>query len=74
MTPTDKPTKQLRAVLEKAHRSPFRTKSNFAREQTDTLAAAASCGLITTQTGPRTFGTTWLITRKGLDLLNEFYR
>jgi len=68
------PTKQLKLVLEKAHRNPFRTKSNFARQHTDTVAAAASCGLITTQIGPHLFGATWLITSPGIELLNGFYR
>lgn len=68
------PTNPIKDVLERAHRDPFRTKSNFAREHTDTIAAAASSGLITTQVAAHTYGTTWLITMKGLELLTEFYR
>ena len=67
-------TKQLKDVLERAWKNPFSTKSNFSREHTDVIAAAACSGLITTQTAAKVFGTTWLITKQGLELLNEFYR
>lgn len=49
----------------------FRTKSNVAREAADTIAAAASDGLITVRLTPGTTGRSWLITQAGLQRLQE---
>lgn len=66
-----RPSRQLKEVLDKAWRTPFRTKSNFARSHADAVALAASAGFITTQVRGRQFGATWLITNQGLEVLNE---
>lgn len=63
----------LRTVLDRAWRSGFSTKSDFARTNANEVAVAASQGLITTHLKGNTFGTTWLITREGLSVLNECY-
>lgn len=70
MTPTDK---NLRAVLEKAWRGGFTTKSDFARRFANQVAVAASLGYITTQVRGFSFGSTWLITKDGLSILNECF-
>lgn len=61
-------------VLEKAHKGGFKTKSNFARELANEVAVAASIGLITTRTKGNQYGTTWYITKQGLESLNECYQ
>lgn len=58
-------------VLERAWISPFRTKSDFAREYAVAVAAAASIGLITTQTERNLYGCTWRITSDGLSELYD---
>lgn len=71
-TPITQPL-DLTATLRAAWRGGFKVKSDFARENAHTVAAAACLGLITTQSLPRgdTFGRTWLITAKGLSQLSK---
>jgi hypothetical protein len=61
----------LRAVLQYVYLRPLATKSNYARQEADAVAMAASLGLITTQISSHQFGRDWRITNKGLLLLNE---
>lgn len=60
----------LQIIVEKAWREPFTTKSDFARENANDVAAAASLGYITTAlNGDDTmadFSNAWLVTAKGL--------
>ncbi len=56
----------LLAVVEKAWTAPFRTKSDFARENADAVAAAACRGLITTSVNATDHGRDWLVTPDGL--------
>ncbi len=53
-------------VVEKAWTAPFRTKSDYARENADAVAAAASRGLITTSVSATDHGRYWLVTPDGL--------
>ncbi len=53
-------------VVEKAWTAPFRTKSDYARENADAVAAAASRGLITTSISATDHGRYWLVTPDGL--------
>ena len=70
MTHTDK---NIGQVLYRAWSGGFTTKSDFARVYANQVAVAASLGYITTQVRGHTFGTTWLITKDGLSILNECY-
>lgn len=54
-----------------AHVQPFRTKSDFAREQADYVAIAASLSLITVAQGAFTFTRDWRVTAKGLRYLQN---
>ncbi len=60
-------------ILRAAWRGGFSTKSNYARAHADLVAAAASTGLITTKLAATKFGRNWLITKTGLEILNECY-
>ena len=53
-------------TLIKAWRTPFTTRSDFAREYAEDIAAASSSGLITTSLGYGIFGNLWCITALGL--------
>jgi hypothetical protein len=64
----------LASVLYKAWRGGFSTKSRFAREFTNEIAAAASLGLITTKIDSKAFGTKWFITKTGLEVFDECYK
>lgn len=66
MTPTD--------VLREAWKHGIATKGDFARTHANLIAIAASCGLITTKVRAKEFGTRWLITKQGLEALNECYQ
>ena len=59
-------TMDLLAIVEKAWTAPFRTKSDFARENADAVAAAACRGLITTSVNATDHGRDWLATPDGL--------
>lgn len=61
-------------VLEKAWRGGFKTKSNFARRYATEVALCASLGLLSTRIKGTTFGTTWFITKQGLEKYNECYQ
>lgn len=63
--------KRLAAVVMMAHVQPFRTKSDFAREQADYVAIAASLSLITVAQGAFTFTRDWRVTAKGLRYLQN---
>lgn len=56
-------------ILERAHRAPFMTKSNFARDNADLIAMAASDGFITTRVATGLYSRRWMITPLGLSHL-----
>jgi len=56
-------------VLEMAHTKSFTTKSDFARDNADFVAMAASEGYITTRIAAGYYGRTWQITLEGLEHL-----
>lgn len=64
----------IRAVLERAWRGGFTTKSNFAREKADEVAICASLGLISTKIQGTKFGTQWFITKQGIGAYNECFQ
>ena len=66
--------KHISTVLIKAYHGGFRVQSNFARSHATEVAACASLGFITTKTKSSTFGTTWYITKQGLEAHNECYQ
>lgn len=53
-------------VLERAWKYPFTTKSDFAREEADFVALAASEGYITTKVAAGLHENVWKITDRGL--------
>jgi len=57
-------------VLAKARTAPFRTKSDFARENADFIGMAASDGFITTRIATGFYGRDWLITAAGIQHLH----
>lgn len=63
--------KRLASVVMYAHLQPFRTKSDFAREQADYVAIASSIGLISVAQGAFTFTREWRVTSKGLRYLQN---
>ena len=64
-------TKPLYEVVREAYIGGFAVSSNFAREQAQQVAAAASIGFISTQEAPDIYGRTWLITGAGLQHLRD---
>lgn len=66
--------KPIDTVLIKAYHGGFRVQSNFARSHATEVAACASLGFITTKITSTTFGTTWYITKQGLEAHNECYQ
>lgn len=65
----------LQDVLKKAWQGGgISTKGDFARAHADVIAIAASCGFITTRVRSNEFGRKWLITKLGLESLNECYQ
>lgn len=64
MTPIDLP-----AVLRRCWSDPPATRGNFARENAESIAAAASMGWITTRIGVSEFIRNWRITPAGLSHL-----
>ena len=56
-------------VLDRAWRKPFKTKSDYARENADVVAMAASDGMITTKLAVGLYSRVWCITPKGLSYL-----
>lgn len=59
----------IAAVLERAHRAPFKTKSDFARQFADGIAVAASDGFISTRLAAGLYAREWFITPLGLSHL-----
>lgn len=57
---------EMHAVLDKAWRDPFTTKSDFARTHADFIAIASYEGMITTKLSEETWGKEWLITELGM--------
>lgn len=66
--------KPIDTVLIKAYHGGFKVQSNFARKYATEVAACASVGLITTKVKSTTFGTTWYITKQGLESYHECYQ
>ena len=66
--------KELTDVLREAWKHGISTKGDYARANADQIAIAASCGLITTKVRANEFGRRWLITKLGLEALNECYQ
>ena len=64
----------LTDVLREAWKNGIATKGDYARAHADQIAIAASCGLITTKVRANEFGRRWLITKLGLEALNECYQ
>lgn len=58
-------------VLTQARLSPFTTKSEFARKAATEVALCASDGLITTRVDDNRVSNVWIITRDGLEVLEE---
>jgi len=58
-------------VLDRAWRSPFKLKSNFARKAAVYVATSASLGYLSNQIDYDTFGSTWNITPLGVDFIGE---
>ena len=66
--------KDLLQVLRKAWAEGFAIQSNFARIHASIVAMASSRGLITTRIDRDKYGTRWLVTPKGLELIWEVRR
>ena len=58
-------------VLDRAARTPFKLKSNFAREAALYVATCASLGFISNQVELEEFSSDWNITPMGLDLIGD---
>ena len=58
-------------VLDRSWRSPFKLKSNFAREAALYVATSASLGFISNQIDEDTFCNKWAITPMGVDFKGE---
>lgn len=56
-------------VLTRAYDSPFSIKSNFAREEADVVAAAASLGMLTTILPSGVATREWRVTTTGLTFI-----
>lgn len=61
--------RRLARVIERAWRSGFSTKSDYARQNADYIAIAAQQRLLTTRTTDGMYGRSWYATPKGLTLL-----
>ena len=61
----------LYKFLSYAHRSPFLTKSTFARYEANMVGLCASEGWITTKINNEVWGNKWVITDLGLDAMNQ---
>ena len=59
-------------ILEKAWRCPFTTRSDFARERAEEIAAMACQGLITTRVMGGLYSNLWCITEDGLTTLDAY--
>jgi hypothetical protein len=56
-------------VLDRAWKKPFKTKSDFARENADLIAMAASDGLLTIKLATGLYQRQWNVTPRGLSYL-----
>jgi len=63
----------LKQVLQTVWTCQVTTKSDFARENADYIAMAASMGLISTRIMSNVYGRQWQVTAKGLDALEKHY-
>lgn len=63
----------LKQVLHTVWTCEVTTKSDFARENADYIAMAASMGLISTRIMTDVYGRNWQVTSKGLDALERHY-
>lgn len=59
------------AVVINAHTAPFTTKSDFARKYASEIGLAASEGFISTRMETGRFTNRWMVTREGLEFLDE---
>jgi hypothetical protein len=64
-------TRPLYEVVREAYLGGFAVSSNFAREKSQEVAAAASIGFISTLEAPDVYGRTWHITGSGLQHLRD---
>lgn len=64
-------TRQMVAVCSHAWSAPFTTKSDFAREYADAVAAAASLGMITTCLRQGEYSRHWHVTPLGIQFINN---
>lgn len=64
---------RLTEVLERAYKQPFTLQSDYARQHIAAVGAAASLGLLTTQTSPaiKSFGNRWRVTGEGLKFIEQ---
>ena len=58
-------------VLERSKVNPFTTKSDFARMAANEIGVCASEGLISTKVNDGQYSNVWMITRDGLDQMEE---
>ena len=63
--------RNLFRLLQYTHRSPYLTKSRFARANAELIALCASEGYITTRIDNLRWGNLWCITDFGIEYLNE---
>lgn len=63
----------LKQVLHTVWTCQVTTKSDFARENADYIAMAASMGLISTRIMSHVYGRQWQVTAKGLNALETHY-
>lgn len=61
----------LRVVVEEAQVRPFTVQSDFARGRAIVVALAASLGYITTLQSRDTYGKRWMVTGKGMTMLEK---
>lgn len=64
-----RPLPETLPIVDRAWRSPFSTKSDFARENASAVAVAAQQGLITTRITGDVYGSVWRVTPNGLSVL-----
>lgn len=64
--------RKLIDVLQFIFETTVTTKSDFSRFEADTIAMAASLGLITTRITGDVFGREWRVTARGLTMLETF--
>ena len=65
------PAMRVYIVLERSKINPFTTKSDFARMAANEIGVCASEGLISTKVNDGQYSNVWMITRDGLDQMEE---